>query len=83
MVETRQATKAYYKDFDWICISSAVFSLSVNVPKWDGNGVYRITTDSSVYDQIRIGDLYIIPIHKGALGIEWLDKSEFHPVYNE
>lgn len=58
------------------CSSSRTFKFSVKVKHWrEGEKGYDFRVSRSVYRDVRVQDSAIIPVHKGALGIEWVDAD--------
>lgn len=70
-----------YLAHDYKCGRNTKFIRNLYLP-WDGEREY-LTKEVSAQDYLRhkVGTPYIVPVHYGLLGYEWVDPDEFEPRY--
>jgi len=77
----RQARIDALKDQDSICRNRASMRYKLTFPAWrsDDNAPYVLDVDAARFDTSQRGDVFVIPVHPGALGSPWVDEDEIVP----
>lgn len=60
---------------DTLCLSRADFAFTLRLKHWRQQEPYSLSAEVQVFDAVRTGDMVGIPVHPGALGIEWVDPD--------
>lgn len=58
------------------CASSAWFEYSLGVAHWRGGALYRFPANKEFFDAVGMGETVKVPVHPGALGLEWVNWTE-------
>jgi len=58
------------------CASRAWFDYRLTVRHWRKSSSYSFTTRAELFDAVKTGDKVRLPVHPGALRLEWLNWSE-------
>jgi hypothetical protein len=74
--QSRQAIMASKKREDQRCVRRAKFEYRVELRHWREPGQYAFKPDADVFDTLRTGSYLQVPVHAGALGLEWIDWDE-------
>lgn len=69
----RQKVMAEKKQSDPICESRASFNFRLHVKNWREQGRYLFSPSEQLFDAVKTGDSVTLPVHPGALGLEWVD----------
>lgn len=78
--ETRQDTLNTYSVQYTTCQSNADFKFTLEMPHWhEGKETYSYAPMPHVFDRVQTGTLVSVPVHEGALGIEWVNTREIQP----
>jgi uncharacterized membrane protein len=77
----KQNTLLKYGNIDYKCGSRAKFHYKISIEPWSPyqEGVFIFPTESTIFDQIKDGDLMTVESHQGALGFPWVDTSKIKP----
>lgn len=77
--ELRAENMRQKKQTDYICQANAGYSYSIHVQHWKGDSRYSFTPSIALFDQVREGSYLRVPVHAGALGLEWVDTKQIQP----
>jgi len=60
---------------DAICASEAWFEYTIGVKHWHNTSDYHFEPSTTLFDSVQTGALLRVPVHEGALGLEWVDTD--------
>ena len=69
----RQKVMAEKKQSDPVCARRAWFTLTLDVKHWREQDPYSFDASEQLFDAVRTGRSVTLPVHPGALGLEWVD----------
>lgn len=74
--ESRENIVARKEQSDPICASSNRFEYTLRLRHWREAQPYEFSPSVKVFDSVGIAEPMKVPVHQGALGLEWIDWDE-------
>lgn len=74
---SRSSIIAAKRQSDSRCASRAWFEYKIGIKHWHNTTSYAFTSDEQMFDAVDIGDAIKVPVHPGALRLEWVNWNEF------
>jgi len=78
--ERRQATLRDWQARDGLCVDGARFQLATVFRSWrEGEPPLQVWMAAAAWDATAVGQPVLVPVHPGALGIEWWEPARVAP----
>ena len=78
--ERRRATVRDWQARDALCLDGARFQLAALFRSWqEGEPPVQVWMAEDGWDQTVVGQAVVVPVHPGALGVEWYEPRRFSP----
>jgi hypothetical protein len=78
--ERRQATVSDWQARDDLCLDRARFQLAAVFRAWqEGEPPVQVWMAEDGWDQTVVGQAVVVPVHPGALGVEWYEPRRVSP----
>jgi len=78
--ERRQATIRDWQARDGLCLDGARFQLATVFRSWrEGEPALQVWMAAGAWDATAVGDAVVVPVHPGALGVEWYEPGRVAP----
>lgn len=77
--DSRAAIFQQKTETDPICRSNAWFEYKIKIHHWRDPADYSFTPESRLFDSVQVGSFLTVPVHQGAIGLEWIDIDNIHP----